>query len=70
MTNEEIIKDLEAYLLGELPNIPEYGPTRRPFAALRYMEICPDYMTQEAMDRFVSIIWPQVKKDLNIVEEN
>ena len=68
MTTEEMIMDIEDYLRGDHPVIPEYGDELRPYAALRYIKINPDYLSEEAQRLFVSEVWPRIAKDLSINE--
>lgn len=68
MTQEEIIKDIENYLQGELPSFPEFEGRLRPHAFLRYIDTNPDCITEEFKHKFIAEIWPQVKKDLGINE--
>lgn len=64
MTTEEMIADIEEYLRGDHPVIPEFGDELRPYAALRYIAINPDYLSEEAQQLFNSEVWPRIMKDL------
>ncbi len=68
MTTEEMIMDIEDYLRGDHSVIPEYGDELRPYAALRYIKINPDYLSEEAQELFNSEVWPRIMKDLSINE--